>query len=155
MIYMDSKEIIKKLVDKEKNQEILTGKLKTQLLVKYNLDLNLDEIRDMLLLDSDLIELEKNFFVYKLEIEKIIDSLEEEKYKEKIEQNYFINITDEILEKIKIKLKKMTYNDILKFGLENFYVKEEWIHNLDLTKTEFYDKDEVVRELLKKGIEIK
>lgn len=155
MIYMDSKEIIKKLVDKEKNQEILTGKLKTQLLVKYNLDLNLDEIRDMLLLDSDLIELEKNFFVYKWEIEKIIDSLEEENYKEKIEQNYFINITDEILEKIKIKLKKMTYNDILKFGLENFYVKEEWIHNLDLTKTEFYDKDEVVRELLKKGIEIK
>ncbi|SHI04500.1 hypothetical protein [Clostridium grantii] len=51
---------------------------------------------------------------------------------------------------------KWTYSKIVNFGMENGYVKSNWVENIDYTlEKEVYDYFQTVEEIEDKGIEIK
>ncbi len=144
-----------KIVNIEEIEEIRSGKLKTILFAKYNTEFSLKEISGFLRNRIEFIEISTNLFVIKNKLKNILQDIEKQNYKYFLENRYLVLLKDDDLETIDKKINKKTYEEILRYGLDNFYVKEEWVKELDLRESEFYDRDEVIQDLYAKGIRIK
>lgn len=157
---MDINEAMEKLFNEkilniEEIEEIRSGKLKTILFAKYNTEFSLKEISGFLRNRIEFIEISTNLFVIKNKLKNILQDIEKQNYKYFLENRYLVLLKDDDLEAIDKKINKKTYEEILRYGLDNFYVKEEWVKELDLRESEFYDRDEVIQDLYAKGIRIK
>ncbi|WP_407535615.1 hypothetical protein [Cetobacterium somerae] len=157
---MDINEAMEKLFNEkilniEEIEEIRSGKLKTILFAKYNTEFSLKEISGFLRNQIEFIEISTNLFVIKNKLKNILQDIEKQNYKCFLENRYLVLLKDDDLEAIDKKINKKTYEEILRYGLDNFYVKEEWVKELDLRESEFYDRDEVIQDLYAKGIRIK
>lgn len=157
---MDINEAMEKLFNEkilniEEIEEIRSGKLKTILFAKYNTEFSLKEISGFLRNQIEFIEISTNLFVIKNKLKNILQDIEKQNYKYFLENRYLVLLKDDDLEAIDKKINKKTYEEILRYGLDNFYVKEEWVKELDLRESEFYDRDEVIQDLYAKGIRIK
>ncbi|MBC2853448.1 hypothetical protein [Cetobacterium sp. 2G large] len=157
---MDINEAMEKLFNEkilniEEIEEIRSGKLKTILFAKYNTEFSLKEISGFLRNRIEFIEISTNLFVIKNKLKNILQDIEKQNYKCFLENRYLVLLKDDDLEAIDKKINKKTYEEILRYGLDNFYVKEEWVKELDLRESEFYDRDEVIQDLYAKGIRIK
>lgn len=157
---MDINEAMEKLFNEkilniEEIEEIRSGKLKTILFTKYNIEFSLKEISGFLRYKMEFIEISTNLFIIKEKLKSILKNVEKQNYKCFLENRYLVLLKDDDLEAINKKINRKTYEEILRYGLDNFYVKEEWVKELDLRESEFYDRDEVIQDLYAKGIRIK
>lgn len=157
---MDIKDAMEKLfnekiVNIEEIEEIRSGKLKTILFTKYNIEFSLKEISGFLRDKIEFIEISTNLFIIKEKLKSILKNVEKQNYKHFLENRYLVLLKDDDLEAINKKINRKTYEEVLRYGLDNFYVKEEWVKDIDLEGSEFYDRDEVIQDLYAKGIRIK
>ncbi|MGL5368544.1 MAG: hypothetical protein ACRDAG_09610 [Cetobacterium somerae] len=157
---MDINEAMEKLFNEkilniEEIEEIRSGKLKTILFAKYNTEFSLKEISGFLRNRIEFIEISTNLFVIKNKLKNILQDIEKQNYKCFLENRYLVLLKDDDLEAINKKINRKTYEEVLRYGLDNFYVKEEWVKDIDLEGSEFYDRDEVIQDLYAKGIRIK
>ncbi|WP_432205045.1 hypothetical protein ACQ9ZF_03595 [Cetobacterium somerae] len=157
---MDIKDAMEKLfnekiVNIEEIEEIRSGKLKTILFTKYNIEFSLKEISGFLRDKIEFIEISTNLFIIKEKLKSILKNVEKQNYKHFLENRYLVLLKDDDLEAIDKKINRKTYEEILRYGLDNFYVKEEWVRDIDLEESEFYDRDEIIQDLYAKGIKIK
>ena len=157
---MDIKDAMEKLFNEkilniEEIEEIRSGKLKTILFTKYNIEFSLKEISGFLRDKMEFIEISTNLFIIKEKLKNILKNVEKQNYKCFLENRYLVLLKDDDLEAINKKINRKTYEEVLRYGLDNFYVKEEWVKDIDLEGSEFYDRDEVIQDLYAKGIRIK
>ncbi|MGL4998837.1 MAG: hypothetical protein ACRC0V_12685 [Fusobacteriaceae bacterium] len=149
-------ELIKtKILNIEKIELIRGGKLKALINSKYDSEFGLNEINDCLKKNFNFIEISNNLFVLKTKLENILKDSSRNEYKKILEKLYIIEIDDKHLLNIDIDSRGRTYEEIKKYGLENSYIKAEWLENIDLNNSEIYEVHEAYQELLKLGIEIK
>lgn len=131
------------------------AKIKSLIFAKYNLEYDLKEVSDYLKLKINLIEISNNFFILKSLLEEILKEKSRSDYKSILEGLYIIQVDEEKLLNINIELKKYTFEELLRYGLDNSYVKEKWLQKLEIEESEYTDIYEVIQELNNRGIEIK
>ncbi|MGL5051650.1 MAG: hypothetical protein ACRC6E_13640 [Fusobacteriaceae bacterium] len=144
-----------KILNIENIEFIRVGKLRVLINSKYDSEFNLKEINDIFKKKSDFIEVSNNFFVLKTKLENLLKNSSRNEYKKILEDFYIIEVDDKHLLNIDIKSRGRTYEEIKKYGLENSYIKAEWLETIDLDNSEIYEVHEAYQELLKLGIEIK
>lgn len=144
-----------KILDIEKISGIRVGGLKTLINNKYDFNFELIEISEALKRRVDLIEISSNFFVLKINLEKILKDFSRDNYKKILQEFYMIEIQDNYLINIEIDSKARTYEEIKNYGLENSYIKAEWLETMNLDDSDIYEINEAYQELVKLGIEIK
>ena len=76
-----------------------------------------------------------------------------EDYKNFLENRYVIQIEEEKLSLL--TENKRTYEELLRYGLDNSYIDSKWLSDLSIEETSFTDMYEVISDLEKKGIKIK
>lgn len=152
-----------------KTSGITSNRIQALLLTSFNLHIEIDEINRYLKEKTKLIEIGKNFFVNKDELENKIKNIDENKYKEILESEYFLSLNDLELTKFKYYYKKKikwnepfevrdvvekTYAEVLEYGLENTYIYGEWLKELNISGTDFYDIEEVIEDIMGRNIKI-
>ena len=70
-----------------------------------------------------------------------------------MENRYVIQIEEEKLSLL--TENKRTYEELLRYGLDNSYIDSKWLSDLSIEETSFTDMYEVISDLEKKGIKIK
>lgn len=131
------------------------AKMRTLLFSKYNIEYSLKDIRDYLKLKENLSEISNNFFVLKSVLEEILKDKSRKEYKEILEKKYAVQIEEDKISKIYLESTKYSFQDVLDYGLENSFVKQNMLKNLEIEESEFTDIYEIIDVLEKRGIEIK
>lgn len=131
------------------------AKMRTLLFSNYNIEYSLKDIRNYLKLKDNLAEISKNFFVLKSALEEILKDKSRKEYKEILEKKYAVQIEEDKISKIYLESTKYSFQDVLDYGLENSFVKQNMLKNLEIEESEFTDIYEIIDVLEKRGIEIK
>ncbi|MGL5024104.1 MAG: hypothetical protein ACRC5S_12445 [Cetobacterium sp.] len=131
------------------------AKMRTLLFSKYNIEYSLKDIRDYLKLKDNLAEISNNFFVLKSALEEILKEKSRKEYKEILEKKYAVQIEEDKILNIHLESTKYSFEDVLNYGLENSFVEQNMLKNLEIEESDFIDIYEVIDVLEKRGIEIK
>lgn len=131
------------------------AKMRTLLFSKYNIEYSLKDIRDYLKLKDNLTEISNNFFVLKSALEEILKEKSRKEYKEILEKKYAVQIEEDKILNIHLESTKYSFEDVLNYGLENSFVEQNMLKNLEIEESDFIDIYEVIDVLEKRGIEIK
>lgn len=144
-----------KILDLEKCSCIRGSKLRTMISTKYNFDFSLKEISECLKKIENLVEIDMNFFVPKLKLKELLKDVSKNDYRLILENEYIIQIKDQYLLGINIVSERKSFDEILRYGLNNHYVEGEWLKDINIEESCFVDIYEVIEELENRGIKIK
>lgn len=103
--------------------------------------------------NEDFIEISSNFFISKVKVKELLRDIPKKEYKDFLENRYVIQIEEEKLSLL--TENKRTYEELLRYGLDNSYIDSKWLSDLSIEETSFTDMYEVISDLEKKGIKIK
>lgn len=148
-------EILKnnKILDLEKIEYIWLGRLKSILFANFNIEFNIKDLKYFMSNNEDFIEISSNFFISKVKVKELLRDIPEKEYKNFLENRYVIQIEEEKLSLL--TENKRTYEELLRYGLDNSYIDSKWLSDLSIEETSFTDMYEVISDLEKKGIKIK
>lgn len=144
-----------KILDLENCGCVRGSKLRTMIFSKYNFDFSLKVINDYLKKMDNLVEIDMNFFIPKLKLNKLLKDVSRNDYRKILENEYIIQIKDEYLLGINIVSERKSFDEILRYGLNNHYVEGEWLKDINIEESCFVDIYEVIEELQNRGIKIK
>ena len=143
------------ICDIDNVEYIRVGKLRSFISSKYDIDYSLREISEYLKSKDNLVEISSNFFVLKSYLTELLKEKPRSEYKEILFKKYVIEIEDEKILNIHLEFMKYSFQEILDYGLENSFVKQSMLKNLEIEESEFTDIYEVIDVLEERGIEIK
>ncbi|MDY2801835.1 MAG: hypothetical protein SO183_07860 [Fusobacterium mortiferum] len=148
-------EILKnnKILDLEKIEYIWLGRLKSILFANFNIEFNIKDLKYFMSNNEDFIEISSNFFISKVKVKELLRDIPKKEYKNFLENRYVIQIEEEKLSLL--TENKRTYEELLRYGLDNSYIDSKWLSDLSIEETSFTDMYEVISDLEKKGIKIK
>lgn len=148
-------EILKnnKILDLEKIEYIWLGRLKSILFANFNIEFNIKDLKYFMSNNEDFIEISSNFFISKVKVKEFLRDIPKKEYKNFLENRYVIQIEEEKLSLL--TENKRTYEELLRYGLDNSYIDSKWLSDLSIEETSFTDMYEVISDLEKKGIKIK
>ncbi|RHF64366.1 hypothetical protein [Fusobacterium mortiferum] len=148
-------EILKnnKILDLEKIEYIWLGRLKSVLFANFNIEFNIKDLKYFMSNNEDFIEISSNFFISKVKVKELLRDIPKKEYKDFLENRYVIQIEEEKLSLL--TENKRTYEELLRYGLDNSYIDSKWLSDLSIEETSFTDMYEVISDLEKKGIKIK
>lgn len=148
-------EILKnnKILDLEKIEYIWLGRLKSVLFANFNIEFNIKDLKYFMSNNEDIIEISSNFFISKVKVKELLRDIPKKEYKDFLENRYVIQIEEEKLSLL--TENKRTYEELLRYGLDNSYIDSKWLSDLSIEETSFTDMYEVISDLEKKGIKIK
>jgi len=148
-------EILKnnKILDLEKIEYIWLGRLKSILFANFNIEFNIKDLKYFMSNNEDFIEISSNFFISKVKVKELLRDIPKKEYKNFLENIYVIQIEEEKLSLL--TENKRTYEELLRYGLDNSYIDSKWLSDLSIEETSFTDMYEVISDLEKKGIKIK
>lgn len=148
-------EILKnnKILDLEKIEYIWLGRLKSVLFANFNIEFNIKDLKYFMSNNEDFIEISSNFFISKVKVKELLRDIPKKEYKNFLENRYVIQIEEEKLSLL--TENKRTYEELLRYGLDNSYIDSKWLSDLSIEETSFTDMYEVISDLEKKGIKIK
>ncbi|MCI7188715.1 MAG: hypothetical protein MR995_11325 [Fusobacterium mortiferum] len=148
-------EILKnnKILDLEKIEYIWLGRLKSILFANFNIEFNIKDLKYFMSNNEDFIEISSNFFISKVKVKELLRDIPKKEYKDFLENRYVIQIEEEKLSLL--TENKRTYEELLRYGLDNSYIDSKWLSDLSIEETSFTDMYEVISDLEKKGIKIK
>lgn len=148
-------EILKnnKILDLEKIEYIWLGRLKSVLFANFNIEFNIKDLKYFMSNNEDFIEISSNFFISKVKVKELLRDIPKKEYKDFLENRYVIQIEEEKLSLL--TENERTYEELLRYGLDNSYIDSKWLSDLSIEETSFTDMYEVISDLEKKGIKIK
>lgn len=155
MIIEEAIETLKnnKILDLEKIEYIWLGRLKSILFANFNIEFNIKDLKYFMSNNEDFIEISSNFFISKVKVKELLRDIPKKEYKNFLENRYVIQIEEEKLSLL--TENKRTYEELLRYGLDNYYIDSKWLSDLSIEETSFTDMYEVISDLEKKGIKIK
>lgn len=160
-------------LDLENISEITSNRIQTLIFTTFDIYFNIVDINRYLKEETELIEIGENFFVNKYILKERLKDVDESQYKTKLENEYFLSLSEIELTKFKYFFNKKfdekyhsnkeycvedysikTYEEILDFGLKNSYVLGLWLNSVDYSSTDFYDVEELIYDLVERKIKI-
>ncbi|MCI6382621.1 MAG: hypothetical protein MR824_08760 [Fusobacterium mortiferum] len=127
--------------------------MKSILFANFNIEFNIKDLKYFMSNNEDFIEISSNFFISKVKVKELLRDIPKKEYKDFLENRYVIQIEEEKLSLL--TENKRTYEELLRYGLDNSYIDSKWLSDLSIEETSFTDMYEVISDLEKKGIKIK
>lgn len=142
-----------KVLDLKEIEFIRLGSLKVTLFREFNIEFNIKDLKEYMNNNGEFAEISNNFFVSKIKLKELLKNISKNKCKEFLENRYIIQVDENKL--LNFLSYRKTVDELLKYGIENSYIKEEWLNDLNIEESDYTDIYEVRDELARREIKIR
>lgn len=142
-----------KVLDLKEIEFIRLGSLKVTLFREFNIEFNIKDLKEYMSNNKEFTEISNNFFVSKIKLKELLKNISKNKCKEFLENRYIIQVDENKL--LNFLSYRKTVDELLKYGIENSYIEEEWLSDLSIEESDYTDIYEVIDELMRREIKIR
>ena len=142
-----------KVLNLEEIESIRLGSLKATLFRELNIEFNIKDLKEYMSNNKEFTEISNNFFVSKIKLKELLKNISKNKCKEFLENRYIIQVDENKL--LNFLSYRKTVDELLKYGIENSYIEEEWLSDLSIEESDYTDIYEVIDELMRREIKIR
>ena len=142
-----------KVLNLEEIESIRLGSLKATLFREFNIEFNIKDLKEYMSNNKEFAEISNNFFVSKIKLKELLKNISKNKCKEFLENRYIIQVDENKL--LNFLSYRKTVDELLKYGIENSYIEEEWLSDLSIEESDYTDIYEVIDELMRREIKIR
>lgn len=142
-----------KVLDLKEIEFIRLGSLKVTLFREFNIEFSIKDLKEYMNNNGEFAEISNNFFVSKIKLKELLKNISKNKCKEFLENRYIIQVDENKL--LNFLSYRKTVDELLKYGIENSYIEEEWLSDLSIEESDYTDIYEVIDELMRREIKIR